>query len=114
MCLSLIETAYSMLGEVVERGLALTGKKELLLAGGVARSRRLKSIMEWIANEFNAKLGIVPPEYAGDNGGMIALTGLLAYKSGITIDPTEAVTKQRWRLDEVETPWFGNEPWFNK
>ncbi|GAB6946109.1 KEOPS complex N(6)-L-threonylcarbamoyladenine synthase Kae1 [Vulcanisaeta sp. JCM 16161] len=114
VCLSLIETAYSMLGEVVERGLALTGKKELLLAGGVARSKRLRSIMEWIANEFNAKLGIVPPEYAGDNGGMIALTGLLAYKSGITIDPTEAVTKQRWRLDEVKTPWFGNEPWFNK
>ncbi|BDR92746.1 KEOPS complex N(6)-L-threonylcarbamoyladenine synthase Kae1 [Vulcanisaeta souniana] len=114
ICLSLVETAYSMLGEVVERGLALTGKRELLLAGGVARSRRLKSIMEWIANEFNAKLGIVPPEYAGDNGGMIALTGLLAYKSGITIDPTEAVTKQRWRLDEVETPWFGKEPWLNK
>ncbi len=45
---------------------------------------------------------------------MIALTGLLTYKSGITIDPTEAVTKQRWRLDEVETPWFGKEPWFSK
>ncbi len=81
VCLSLVETAYSMLGEIVERGMALTGKKELLLAGGVARSRRLRAIMEWIAKEFNAKLGIVPPEYAGDNGGMIALTGLLATKT---------------------------------
>jgi len=114
VCLSLIETAYAMLGEIVERGLALTGKKELLLAGGVARSRRLMRVMDYIAREFNAKLGVVPPEYAGDNGAMIALTGLLAYRAGITIDPTEAVTKQRWRLDEVETPWFEKEVWKKK
>ncbi|WP_069807242.1 KEOPS complex N(6)-L-threonylcarbamoyladenine synthase Kae1 [Vulcanisaeta thermophila] len=112
VCLSLIETAYSMLGEVVERGLALTGKRELVVAGGVARSRRLREVMGYIAREFNATLGIVPQEYAGDNGGMIALTGLLAYLSGVVVDPTEAMTKQRWRLDEVPTPWFGKEPWF--
>lgn len=114
VCLSLIETTYAMLAEVTERGLALTGKKELLIAGGVARSKRLREIMQYIANEFNTKISVVPPEYAGDNGAMIALTGLLAYKEGITINPTEAVTKQRWRLDEVETPWFKKEPWKNK
>ncbi len=112
VCLSLIETVYAMICEVVERGLALTGKKELLIAGGVARSKRLRTMLEEVAKNFNARLGIVPDEYAGDNGGMIALTGLLAYLHGVTIDPTKAIIRQRWRLDDVPTPWFGKEPWF--
>jgi N6-L-threonylcarbamoyladenine synthase len=36
---------------------------------------------------------------------MIAWTGLLAYKSGVTIDLKSAFVRQRWRIDEVEIPW---------
>lgn len=113
VCLSLVETAYSMLGEVVERGLAFTGKGELVVAGGVARSRRLREVLSAIAEDFGVRFCVVPDEFAGDNGGMVALTGLLGYLNGLVIDPRIAVVRQRWRLDEAPVPWFGNEPWFS-
>ena len=105
VCLSLVETAYYMLAEVTERALAYTGKKELVLSGGVARSKRLREIMEEVAKEYGATLHVVPFEYAGDNGAMIAYTGALAYRCGITIPIEESHVKQRWRIDEVDVPW---------
>ncbi len=105
ICLSLIEYAYAMLAEVVERALAFTGKREVLLAGGVARSRRLQEIMRKVAEMHDATLKVCPFEYAGDNGAMIAYTGMLAYKHGIEISIEESVIRQRWRIDEVEIPW---------
>ncbi len=105
VCLSVVEYAYAMLAEVTERALAHTQKKELVLAGGVARSRRLQAIMRMVAEEHGATFHVVPDEYAGDNGAMIAWTGLLAYLHGVTLEPEKAVIRQRWRMEEVEIPW---------
>lgn len=106
VCLSLVETTYYMLTEVVERALACTGKRELLITGGVARSERLREIMNIVANDYNVKVYFVINEYAGDNGAMIAYTGALAYTHGITISVSESQVRQRWRIDEVEIPWI--------
>ncbi|ABL89040.1 putative metalloendopeptidase, glycoprotease family [Pyrobaculum islandicum DSM 4184] len=106
VCKSLIETAYYMLAEVVERALAYTKKKEVVVAGGVARSKRLREILSAASGEHDAVVKIVPDEYAGDNGAMIALTGYYAYKHGIYTTPEQSFVKQRWRLDNVDVPWF--------
>ena len=106
LCLSAMEYAYAMLAEVVERALAHTQKRELVLAGGVARSKRLQEIMQCVAEEHDAIFKVVPDEYAGDNGAMIAWTGVLCLKSGIVIQPEESVIRQRWRIDEVDVPWM--------
>ncbi len=106
LCKSLVETAYYMLAEVLERALAYTGKRELVVAGGVARSARLRQILEAIAADRGLSLKIVPPEYAGDNGAMIALTGYYAFRRGIKVSVEESFVKQRWRLDQVDVPWF--------
>ncbi|HDI46500.1 MAG TPA: N(6)-L-threonylcarbamoyladenine synthase Kae1 [Candidatus Methanomethylia archaeon] len=105
LCFSLLETAYTMLAEVAERALAHTGKNSLLLTGGVARSRRLQEILRAVAEEHDASFHVVPPEYAGDNGIMIAWTGVLAYSHGLTTPIVASFVKPRWRLDEVEVPW---------
>ncbi len=105
ICYTLREIAYSMVVEVSERALAHTGKNEVLLVGGVAASKRLQEKFNSMAKIYDAKVYVVPPRYAVDNGVMIAWTGLLAYKHGITIPIEKAVVKQRWRLDEVEIPW---------
>ncbi|RLE57747.1 MAG: bifunctional N(6)-L-threonylcarbamoyladenine synthase/serine/threonine protein kinase [Thermoprotei archaeon] len=105
VCFSLIETAYSMLAEVAERALAHTKKKQLVLTGGVARSRRLQEMLREVAAEHGAEFHVVPPEYAGDNGAMIAWCGVLAYIHGVTIPVEESCIRQRWRLDEVDIPW---------
>lgn len=106
VCKSLLETVYYMLAEVVERALAYTKKKELVAAGGVARSKRLRAILEEVGKEHGVGVKFVPDEYAGDNGAMIALTGYYAYRRGMATTPEKSFVKQRWRLDEVEIPWF--------
>ena len=94
-----------MVVEVSERALAHTKKKEVMVVGGVAASPILRKKFEEMVKYHNAKLFIVPPKYAVDNGIMIAWTGLLAYKSGINIEVENSVIRQRWRVDEVDIPW---------
>ncbi len=105
ICYTLREIAYSSIIEVAERGLAHTGKSEVLLVGGVAASKALRRKFEEMCRYRGVKLRVVPPRYAGDNGVMIAWTGVLAFKSGVTVKPEEAFIKQRWKLDQADVPW---------
>ncbi len=105
LCFSLQEVAYAMLGEVTERALAHTRKGELLLTGGVAANKRLRSIVSSIAEEHRASPHFVPIGYATDNGAMIAWTGVIAYQSGVRTPIETSYIDSRWRLDEVEVPW---------
>lgn len=106
ICYSLVETVYSMLTEVTERALAFTEKREVLVVGGLSRSRRLREMMEEMVKLHNARLMIVPQEYAGDNGAMIAWTGVLQLLTGQTISIEESRVRPRYRIDEVEVKWF--------
>ena len=105
VCLSITETVYSMLTETLERALAFTEKKEILLVGGLARSIRLRQMIEAMAKLHDAKVYVVPPEYAGDNGAMIAWTGALQLLSGLVIRVEESGVKPKFRIDEVEVKW---------
>uniref|UniRef100_A0A7J3ZL98 tRNA N6-adenosine threonylcarbamoyltransferase n=1 Tax=Fervidicoccus fontis TaxID=683846 RepID=A0A7J3ZL98_9CREN len=105
VCYSLLEISFSMITEVAERGLAHTGKQEVLLTGGVSASRLLEEKVRKMALLHEARFYNVPVEYAGDNGAMIAWTGVLAYLNGIVVEPEEATIMQRWRVEEVEVPW---------
>jgi len=100
---SLQETCFAMLTEVAERAVAHTGKKELLLVGGVAANIRLQEMMRKMCEEREGKMYFVPNQYSGDNGVMIAWTGLLAYKNKKTVKIKDKFL-QTWRIDQVE--WF--------
>lgn len=106
LCYSLQETAFSMVAEVTERALAHTGKKEVLLTGGVAANKRLQSMIRAIAEEHEAEFDVVPTEFAIDNGAMVAWTGVLAYTHGMVTPVEKSFVKLRWRLEEVEVPWM--------
>ncbi|RLE71473.1 MAG: UGMP family protein [Thermoprotei archaeon] len=105
LCYSLIEIAYSMLVEVAERALVHTKKKEIVLTGGVARSKILQEKLSLMAKVHNAEFSSVKPEYAGDNGAMIAYTGYLAFTSGIVTPIDKSFIKPLWRLEQVEVLW---------
>jgi len=105
LCYSLQEVAFSMLTEVTERALAHTEKDAVLLTGGVAANKRLQSMLRTMAEDHGAQFHVVPKQYALDNGAMIAWTGVLAYKCGLTIPIEESHVKLRWRLDEAPVPW---------
>ncbi len=106
LCYSLQETAFSMVTEVTERALAHTGKKELLLTGGVAANRRLQSMIKAVADEHDVRFDAVQTQFAIDNGAMIAWTGALAYRHGVATPVEKSFVKLRWRVDEVEVPWM--------
>lgn len=108
VCYSFQETAFAMLVEVTERVLAHTGKKEVLVVGGVARNKRLREMFKIMCKERGARFKVVPFKYAGDNGVMIAWTGILEFKNGITTKIDESKIKQKWRIDEVEVPWMNS------
>ena len=105
VCLGLREVAYSSVVEVTERCLAHTGKKEVVVVGGVAASPILREKISIMVSYHNAKWGAPPLPLAGDNGAMIAWVGLLNFLSSITIAIGESVVRQRWRVDDVPVPW---------
>ena len=106
LCFSLQETAFAMLSEAVERSLVQTRRSEVLIAGGVAASSRLKEMIGSVAEDHGASFHPVPAEYSGDCGAQIACSGRLAFESEITINTSDSFVIPRWRLDEVDVPWI--------
>ncbi len=105
VCFSLQEVAFSMLTEVTERALAHTEKPEVLLTGGVAANKKLQSMLKVIAEEHDARFCVVPRGLAADNGAMIAWTGILAYKCGLSVPVEKSYVNVKWRLEDVYAPW---------
>lgn len=105
LCYSLQETVYAMLTEVTERALAQAEKDEVVLAGGVARNRRLSEMVRQMAADRGARVFEPPFRYLVDNGVMIAWNGLLAYQSGQRMAIAESTINQRYRTDQVEVTW---------
>src|SRR5207245_2626669 len=91
LCFSLQETAFAMLSEAVERSLVQTRRSEVLLAGGVAASSRLREMIGSVAEDHGASFHPVPVEYSGDCGAQIACSGRLAFNSGITISKSAMI-----------------------
>ncbi len=105
VCYSIQETAFAMVVEVCERALAFTGRKEVLVVGGVAANRRLGSMMQAMARRHSSRTLLTPIQYSGDCGAQIAWTGCLALGGGTRVPIEKASVRQSWRLDTVDTPW---------
>ncbi len=101
---SLQETAFDMLIEASERAMAYTGKKELLLGGGVAASKILREKADIMCRERGAKSFVPEVQYCVDNGAMIGYLGLLVWKAGEREEPKEI--KPYWRTDDVDAIWL--------
>jgi len=105
---SLQETVFAMLVETAERALAHTGKKELLLGGGVACNSRLQEMCKIMCKERGAKFFVPSRDLLVDNGAMIAFLGEIMFKKGIktSYKNLEKIDiKPRQRTDDVEVKW---------
>ena len=85
--------------------MAHTGKKELVLGGGVGCNSRLQEMCKIMCSERGAKFFCPVREFLVDNGGMIAFTGELLFKKGIYFSPQEIEIKPRERTDDVVVNW---------
>ncbi len=105
VCYSLQETAFAMLVEVTERAMAHAEKKEAMLVGGVGANKRLAEMLTIMCEERGAKFFLPQRKFMGDNGSMIAYTGLLMLKSGIATPLTESKVRPGYRTDDVPVTW---------
>lgn len=105
LAFSMQETAFAMLVEAAERALAHTGKKELVLGGGVACNSRLQEMCRLMCESRGARLFCPAKEFLVDNGGMIAYTGEILFNSGIKRNPEEVEINARERTDQVIVKW---------
>ena len=108
LAFSMQEIVFAMLVETAERALAHTGKKELLLGGGVACNTRLQEMCRIMCEERGAKLFVPENSLLVDNGAMIAFLGEIMFKKEIKIekeDFSELDIKPRQRTDGVNVEW---------
>jgi N6-L-threonylcarbamoyladenine synthase len=103
---SLQETSFAMLVEAAERALAHTGKKELLLGGGVGCNTRLQEMCKIMCKERDCKFFVPENNLLVDNGGMIAYLGEIMFKKGIKVEDIDNLDiDSKQRTDMVEVKW---------
>jgi N6-L-threonylcarbamoyladenine synthase len=106
VCYSLQETAFAMLAEAVERALSFTGKKEMMIVGGVAANKRLVQMLDAACSRQGARLFACPIKFAGDNGAQIAWTAIQEYEATRRqVEIEKSFVQQSWRLDTVDVSW---------
>ena len=106
ICYSMQETCFAMLTEVTERALAHTEKSEVVLVGGVAANKRMQEMLNDMCKNRGAKMHVCDIKYSGDNGAMIAWTGMLMHRVGQSTPIEKSVFKEKWRTDEVKILWY--------
>lgn len=102
---SVQEYAFAMLVETLERALFISGKRELLLAGGVARNERLKQMITSMARDAGVRVFETPYKYCMDNGAMIGQAALLTYNYSGPQSMEETRIDKTYRIDSVDAPW---------
>jgi len=105
---SLQECVFSMLVEVSERAMAHTGKKQLLLGGGVACNTRLQEMCRIMCEERAAEFFCPERSLLVDNGAMIAYLGEIMFNSGIKFglkDLHKLDMDPRQRTDDIDVTW---------
>ena len=105
ICYSIQETTFAALTEVTERAMAHTEKNNVLLGGGVASNKRLREMVQIMAEERGASFFVPTRDLCIDNGAMIAWLGILMYKSGIRLKVEGSFIDQRFRTDMVDVTW---------
>jgi len=103
---SLQEVVFAMLVEATERALAHTGKKELLLGGGVACNSRLQEMCKIMCEERGVKFFCPEKNLLLDNPAMIGYLGLKMFKKGLgEMNYCKIDIFPRQRTDEVDVTW---------
>ena len=79
-----------------------TNKKKLVVAGGVAANKKIRSMLINLCKEENYQSVFPPIDLCGDNAAMIAMVGLEKFKLK-QFDNLDHPAKPRWPLDEDAT-----------
>ncbi len=98
------------LGIKCSRALKQTGRKRLIIAGGVGANRRLRDHLRRITADIGAEAFYPRPEFCTDNGAMIAYAGYVRWKMMKSEKPETSMNqkqasfdvKPRWSLEDIQ------------
>ena len=105
VCRGLQETVFAVLTEVSERALALTGRDELVLGGGVGQNERLRGMLATMCDARGAAFFAPEPRLLRDNAGMIAILGAKMAAAGETVESADSAVDPDFRPEEVAVTW---------
>jgi len=102
---SVQETVFAELVEVAERAIAHTGKKELLIGGGVACNLRLQEMCRKMCEDRGIKFYVLENQFNVDNGAMIALQGMIEHLNAKTTKIKDSAVNPYERTDDIIVNW---------
>src|SRR5690606_20166095 len=79
----------------------------LVVAGGVAANRRVRTMLEGLAGDHGLRFVAPPQQLCTDNAAMIAWAGLERLAVGPSGDPLDVSARPRWPLDPGAEPVRG-------
>jgi N6-L-threonylcarbamoyladenine synthase len=82
------------------RALQMTGRRRLVVAGGVGANRRIRETLRRMAESVNVEVFYPRPEFCTDNAAMIAYAGLVRLRAGQR-DALAIHARARWPLVEL-------------
>ena len=84
-----------------KRALKQTGRKRLVIAGGVSANVRLRSDLAEMMKKLGGEVFYPRSEFCTDNGAMIAYAGMQRLKAG-QVEDLAVKGQPRWPLDTLE------------
>jgi N6-L-threonylcarbamoyladenine synthase len=84
-----------------KRALKQTGRRTLVVAGGVSANKALRTRLDAMPNTH---VYYPRPEFCSDNGAMIAFAGAMRHLAMIKQDVPTFSARPRWPLDELSPP----------
>ncbi|MEM1105114.1 MAG: tRNA (adenosine(37)-N6)-threonylcarbamoyltransferase complex transferase subunit TsaD [Pseudomonadota bacterium] len=100
LCASFQRAMCDVLVEKARRALRATGRSTLVVSGGVAANKAVRSALGALASEVGAEFIAPPLAHCTDNGAMIALAGCERLSAGLTEGSDLAFkARPRWPLD---------------
>jgi len=80
------------------RALEVSDAPSLVVAGGVAANKSVRSALEALANEAGRRFSVPPGWLCTDNAAMIGWAGAERFKAGL-VDGLDVPARARWPLD---------------
>jgi N6-L-threonylcarbamoyladenine synthase len=93
------QAVIDVLRKKIKKAIELTGRDEVIIAGGVAANKALRSAIKELENSMGIKVYYPDLKYCGDNAAMIAFVGSLRSSDGVNNKASSV--RARWPLNEL-------------
>ena len=93
------QAVIDVLTKKIKKAVELSGRSEVIIAGGVAANNALRATIKDLENTINIKVYYPSLKYCGDNAAMIAFVGSLRSSDKINISGSSV--RARWPLSEL-------------